>query len=152
VWLVIFYSNTTLPTMNYSYFLRIFWCCLWGIIFEGSKFQFRKIVSAPRVSVRSLYKKKINVAYSTDKGDPGRLTIITNEVAGPGLFEWRTIYFSPFNLQTNFVSRFSPSTIIQIWWYLFLNFLKINIYSFMTFFPYVIPFLGCCLYTLYCSL
>jgi hypothetical protein len=43
--------------MNCLYFLRIFWCCLWGIIFEGSKFQLRKIVSGPRVSVRSLYKK-----------------------------------------------------------------------------------------------
>jgi hypothetical protein len=42
VWLLIFYSNTKLPTMNCSYFLRIFWCCLWGIIFEGNKFQFRK--------------------------------------------------------------------------------------------------------------
>jgi hypothetical protein len=42
VWLLVFYSNTKLPTINYLYFLRIFWCCLWGIIFEGSKFQFRK--------------------------------------------------------------------------------------------------------------
>jgi hypothetical protein len=35
---------------------------------------------------------------------------------------------------------------------LFLNFSKINIYSFITFYSYVIPSLGCCLYTLYCSL
>jgi hypothetical protein len=50
-----------------------------GIIFEGSKFQFRKIVSGPRVSVRSLYKKKIIVACPTDKGDAGRLTIGANK-------------------------------------------------------------------------
>jgi hypothetical protein len=78
VWLLIFYSNAKLPTMNCSYFLRIFWCCLWGIIFEGSKFQFGKIVSGPRVSIRSLY-KKIIVACPTDKGDAGRLTIIANK-------------------------------------------------------------------------
>jgi hypothetical protein len=47
VWLLIFYSNTKLPTMNCSYFLRIFWCCLWGIIFEGSKFQFTKNCVGP---------------------------------------------------------------------------------------------------------
>jgi hypothetical protein len=41
---------------------------------------------------------------------------------------------SPFNLQSNFVLRFSLSTVIQIWWYWFLIFSKINIYSFMTFF------------------
>jgi hypothetical protein len=46
---------------------------------------------------------------------------VANEVAGLGIFEWRTICFSPFNLQSNFVSRISPSTVIQIWWYLFLN-------------------------------
>jgi hypothetical protein len=106
VWLLIFYSDTKVPTMNYSYFLRIFWSCLWGILFEGSKIQFRKIVSGSRVSVRSLYKKMITVACPTDKGGPGRLTIVANEWAGPGLFEWRTICFSPFNLQPNFVSRF----------------------------------------------
>jgi hypothetical protein len=61
---------------------------------------------------------------------PGRRrsTLVANEGAGPGLFEWRTVCFFPFNLQSNFVSRFSPSTVIQIWWYLFLNFSKINIY------------------------
>jgi hypothetical protein len=32
--------------------------------------------------------------------------------------------FSPFNLQSNFVSCISPSTVIQILWYLFLNFQK----------------------------
>jgi hypothetical protein len=64
--------------MNYSYSLRIFWCCLWGIIFEGSKFQFRKNSVVP-TCVRSLYKKKIIVACPTDKGDPGRLTIIANK-------------------------------------------------------------------------
>jgi hypothetical protein len=64
--------------MNCSYFLWIFWCCLWGIIFEGSKFQFRKIVLGPRVSVRA-YIKKINIACPTDKGNAGRLTIIANK-------------------------------------------------------------------------
>jgi hypothetical protein len=79
VWLLIFYSNTKLLTMNYSYYLRIFLCCLWSIIFEGSKFEFRKIVSGPRVSIRSLHKKKTTVACPTDKGDPGKLTIVANK-------------------------------------------------------------------------
>jgi hypothetical protein len=76
--------------MNCSYFLRIFWCCLWGIIFEGSKFQFRKIVSGPRVSVRSLYKKKITVACPTDKGDAGRLNIVATKccIVRMPLAEW----------------------------------------------------------------
>jgi hypothetical protein len=134
VWLLIFYSNTKLPTMNYSYFLRIVWCCLWGIIFEGSNFQFRKNSVRHSRQRQKPIQKKITVACPTDKGDPGRLTIVANERVGPGLFEWRTVCFSPFNLQSNFVSRFSPSTVIQIWWYLFLNFSKINVYSFITFF------------------
>jgi hypothetical protein len=134
VWLLIFYSNTKLSTMNYSYFLQIFWCCLWGIIFKGSKFQFWKNSVGPTHQCQSRYKKKIIIACQTDKGDPGRLTIVANEGAGTGLFEWRTVCFSPFNLQSNFLSRFSPSTVIQIWWYLFLNFSKINVYSSMTFF------------------
>jgi hypothetical protein len=134
VCLLIFYSNTKLPTMNYLYFLRIFWCCLWGIIFVGSKFQFRKNSVRPTRQRQKPISKKITVACPTDKGDMGRLTIIANEGAGPGLFEWRTVCFSPFNLQSNFVSRFSPSTVIQIWWYLFMIIYKISIYSFMTFF------------------
>jgi hypothetical protein len=75
--------------MNYSYSLRIFWCCLWGIIFEGSKFQFRKNSVVP-TCVRSLYKKKIIVACPTDKGDPGRLTIIANKcsIVRNAPFEW----------------------------------------------------------------
>jgi hypothetical protein len=36
---------------------------------------------------------------------------------GPVLFEWRTVRISPFNLQSNFVSRISPSYVIQIWWF-----------------------------------
>jgi hypothetical protein len=39
----------------------------------------KKIVSGPRVRVRSLYKKKITIFFPTDKGDPGRLTIIANK-------------------------------------------------------------------------
>jgi hypothetical protein len=134
VCLLIFYSNTKLPTMNYSYFLRFFWCYLWGIIFEGSKFQFRKNSAGPTRQRQKPIYKKITVACPTDKGNPGRLTIVANEGEGPGLFEWRTVGFSPFNLQLNFVSRSSPLTVIQILWYLFLNFCKINIISFMTFF------------------
>jgi hypothetical protein len=33
-------------------------------------------------------------------------TLVANEGAGPGLFDWRTVCFSPFNLQSNFVSHF----------------------------------------------
>jgi hypothetical protein len=43
-----------------------------------ASFNSEKIVSGPRVSVRSLYKKMIIVACPTDKGDPGRLTIVAN--------------------------------------------------------------------------
>jgi hypothetical protein len=75
---LIFYSNTKLPTMNYSYFLRIFWCCLWGIIFEGSKFQLKKYCQA-HASASEAYIKKITVACSTNKGDRGRLTIVVNK-------------------------------------------------------------------------
>jgi hypothetical protein len=77
---------------------------------------------------------------------------VAKEGAGPVAFEWRTICFSSFKLQSNFVSCISPSTAIEIWWYLFLN-LSINQYLFIyDFFSYVIPFLGCCLYSLYWSL
>jgi hypothetical protein len=65
--------------MNYSYFLRIFWCCLWGIIFEGRKFQFRKNNVGPTRQRQKSIEKKITVAYPTDKGDPGRLTIVANK-------------------------------------------------------------------------
>jgi hypothetical protein len=57
----------------------------------------------------------------------------------------------PLLICNQILSCFSPSTIIQIWWYLFLNFSKINIIH-IWHFLYVILFLGCCLYTLYCSL
>jgi hypothetical protein len=43
-----------------------------------ASFNSEKIVSGPRVSVRSLY-KKITVACPTDKGDPSRLTIVANK-------------------------------------------------------------------------
>jgi hypothetical protein len=41
-------------------------------------FNSERIVSGPRVSVRSLY-KKITVACPNDKGDAGRLTIVANK-------------------------------------------------------------------------
>jgi hypothetical protein len=44
-----------------------------------TSFNSEKIVSGPRVSVRSLYKKKIIVACPTDNVDAGRLTIVTNK-------------------------------------------------------------------------
>jgi hypothetical protein len=103
-------------------------------------------------SASEAYIKKDNRRLPDRQRRSGRLTIVANEGARPGLFESRTICFSPFNLQSDFVSRFSLSIVIQIWCYLFLIFSKIKIYSFMTFFSYVIPFLGCYLYTLYCSL
>jgi hypothetical protein len=43
-----------------------------------ASFNSEKIVSGPRISVRSLY-KKITVACLTDKGDPSRLTIVANK-------------------------------------------------------------------------
>jgi hypothetical protein len=43
-----------------------------------TSFNSEKIVWSPRISVRSLI-KKIIVAYSTDKGDAGRLIIIANK-------------------------------------------------------------------------
>jgi hypothetical protein len=58
VWLLIFYSNTNLATMNCPYFLRIFCCCLWGINLREASFNSEKIVSGPRVTIRSLYKKR----------------------------------------------------------------------------------------------
>jgi hypothetical protein len=78
-----------------------------------ASFNYEKIVSA-HASALEAYIKKIIVACPTDKGDLGRQTVIANEGAGPGLFEWRTVCFSFFNLQSNFVSRFSPLTVIQI--------------------------------------
>jgi hypothetical protein len=65
--------------MNCSYFLRIFWCCLWGIMFEGSKFQFRKNSVRPTRQCQKLIWKKITIACPTDKGNAGRLTIIANK-------------------------------------------------------------------------
>jgi hypothetical protein len=88
--------------MNYSYCLRIFWCCLWGIIFEGASFNLEKIVSGPRVSVRSLYKKdnhslpdrqrRSGLTIVANKcsimplagirpGDGGTLTIVANKIS-----------------------------------------------------------------------
>jgi hypothetical protein len=64
--------------MNYSYFLRFFWCCLWGIIFEGNNFRFNKLCRA-HASASEAYIKKITVACLTDKGDAGRLTIVANK-------------------------------------------------------------------------
>jgi hypothetical protein len=73
--------------MNYSYFYD-FCGAAYGVYYlREASFNSEKIVSGPRVSVRSLNKKKINVACPTDKGDPGRLTIVANEGAGPGLLE-----------------------------------------------------------------
>jgi hypothetical protein len=65
-----------------------FFGLVYGVYYlSEASFNSEKIVSGPRVSVRSLYKKKITVACPTDKGDPGRLSIVANEGAGPGLFE-----------------------------------------------------------------
>jgi hypothetical protein len=77
--MLIFYSNTKLPTMNYSYFYEFFGAVYGVQYLREASFNSEKIVSGPRVSVRSLYKKKITVACPTDKGDPGRLTIIANK-------------------------------------------------------------------------
>jgi hypothetical protein len=54
-------------------------CCLWGIIFEGSKFQFRKNSVGPTRQCQKPTQKKITVACPTDKGDPGRLTTVANK-------------------------------------------------------------------------
>jgi hypothetical protein len=44
-----------------------------------ASFNLEKIVLGPRVSVKSLYKKKIIVACLIDKGDACRLTIVANK-------------------------------------------------------------------------
>jgi hypothetical protein len=55
---LIFYSNTKLPTMNYSYFYEFF-DAIYGVYYlREANFNSEKIVSGPRVSVRSLYKKR----------------------------------------------------------------------------------------------
>jgi hypothetical protein len=78
VWPLIFYSNTKLPTMKYSYFYE-FLVLFMGYNIWGKQVSIQKKVSGPRVCVRSLYKKKITVACPTDKGDRGRLTIVANK-------------------------------------------------------------------------
>jgi hypothetical protein len=65
--------------MNCSYLLRNFWCCLWGIIFEGSKFQFRKNSTGPTRQCQKSIEKKIIVACPTGKGDAGRQTLVANK-------------------------------------------------------------------------
>jgi hypothetical protein len=43
--------------MNCSYFYDFLGAVLWALIIQGSKFHSKKIVTGPRVSVSSQYKK-----------------------------------------------------------------------------------------------
>jgi hypothetical protein len=43
--------------MNYSHFYDFLGVDLWALINQGSKFHSKKIVTGPRVSVSSQYKK-----------------------------------------------------------------------------------------------
>jgi hypothetical protein len=54
---------------------------LWALIIQRSKFHSKKILTGPRVSVRSKYKKK-TVDPTPNKGDPGSLTIVAHDT-GP---------------------------------------------------------------------
>jgi hypothetical protein len=54
---LIFYSNTECPNINFSYFYDFLGVVLWALINQGSKFHSKKIVTGPRVSVSSQYKK-----------------------------------------------------------------------------------------------
>jgi hypothetical protein len=57
MWLLIFYSNTKFPNTNCSYFYDFLGAVLWALINQGRKFHSKKIVTGPRVSVSSQYKK-----------------------------------------------------------------------------------------------
>jgi hypothetical protein len=78
VWLLIFYSNTKYPNMNYSYFYDFLGVVLWAHVREAC-FIWKKLVVGPRVSI-SNKNKKITAARPPDptpnKGDAGSLTII----------------------------------------------------------------------------
>jgi hypothetical protein len=51
VWLLIFYSNTKLPTMNYLYFYEFFGAVYGVYYLREASFNSEKIVSGPHVSV-----------------------------------------------------------------------------------------------------
>jgi hypothetical protein len=54
---LIFYSNTKCPNTNRSYFYDFLGAVLWALKNQGSKFHSKKIVTGPRISVSSQYKK-----------------------------------------------------------------------------------------------
>jgi hypothetical protein len=55
--MLIFYSNIECPNTNCSYFYDFLGAVLWALINQGSKFHSKKILTGPRVSVNSQYKK-----------------------------------------------------------------------------------------------
>jgi hypothetical protein len=72
--------------MNYSYFLRFFGVVYGVYYLKEASFNSEKYCRS-HASASAAYIKKIIVACPTDRGDPGRLTIVANEGAGLGLFE-----------------------------------------------------------------